>query len=73
MVKYVAMSSALKISGTQKRILARYLFEHLGNRFSPTQMAIRELTKGHADISLVGNCGLIMAKISRGQLSGGRK
>ena len=49
-VKYVAMLNSLKISGKQERILARYLTEHLGNSFCPTQMAIGKLTTGHADV-----------------------
>ena len=49
-VKYVAMLSSLKISGTQERILARYLKEHLGNSFCPTQTAVGKLTNGHADV-----------------------
>jgi hypothetical protein len=50
MVKYVAMLSALKITGVQERILARYLQEHIGNSFYLMQMAIAMLTKGCADI-----------------------
>ncbi len=50
MVKYVAMLSMLKITGAQERILTRYIQEHFGNSFCPTQMAIAMLTKGHADI-----------------------
>jgi hypothetical protein len=54
-VKYVAMISSLKISWTQQRqrILARYLKEHFGKRFCPTQTAVFELTNGHADV-LIG-------------------
>ena len=49
-VKYVAMLSELKISGMQERILARYLKEHLGNSFCPSQAAIGKLTEGHVNI-----------------------
>ena len=49
-VKYVAMLNSLKISGKQERILARYLTEHLGNSFCPTQTAVGKLTTGHADV-----------------------
>ena len=49
-VKYVAMLSSLKISGAQERILARYLKEHFGKSFCPTQTAVGELTNGHADV-----------------------
>ncbi len=49
-VKYVAMLSSLKISGIQERILARYLKEHFGKTFCPTQTAVGALTKGHADV-----------------------
>ena len=49
-VKYVTMMSALKITRARERILARYLREHLGSSFCPTQTAIEMLTKGHADI-----------------------
>ena len=49
-VKYVAMLSELKISGVQERILARYLKEHLGNSFCPSQAAIGKLTEGHVNI-----------------------
>ena len=49
-VKYVAMLRALKITGACERVLARYLQEHLGKSFCPSQTAIAMLMKGHADI-----------------------
>ena len=49
-VKYVAMLSALKITGAREQILARYLQEHIGKSFCPTQMAITMLKKCHVDV-----------------------
>ncbi len=70
-VKYVALLSALKITGAQERILARYLQEHLGNSFCPTQMAVALLTTGHANIHIDSKCRFIKAKKLRRRLNGG--
>ena len=49
-VEYVAMLSALNITGARERELTKYLRQYIGKAFCPTQNEMSMLTKGHTKV-----------------------
>ena len=50
MVKYAAMMSALNITGKKVRVLGKYMRQHLGPAFCPTQKSVLILAVGHTKV-----------------------
>ena len=49
-IQYVAMLSALGITGKKEKEMAKYLRHHLGNNFCPSQKNVASLAEGHAQV-----------------------
>ena len=49
-VKYAAMMSALNITGKKERVLGKYMIQHLGPAFCPTQRSMSILAQGHTKV-----------------------
>ena len=49
-VKYAAMMSALNITGKKERVLGKYMRQHLGPAFCPTQKSVSILAVGHTKV-----------------------
>ena len=49
-VKYAAMMSALNITGKKERVLGKYMRQHLGPAFCPTQKTVSILAVGHTKV-----------------------
>lgn len=49
-IQYVAMLSALGITGKKEKELARYLRHYLGKGFCPSQQNVAILAEGHAEV-----------------------
>jgi hypothetical protein len=50
MVQYAAMMSGLNITGKKERVLAKYMRQHLGAGFCPTQRSVSMLAEGHTKV-----------------------
>ncbi len=49
-VQYAAMMSALNISGKKERVLGKYMRQHLGPAFCPTQRSVSVLAERHTKV-----------------------
>ena len=49
-VQYVAMLSALNMTGMKERVLSKNLKQHIGKGFCPTQRGVLILAKGHTSV-----------------------
>ena len=49
-VEYTAMMSALNITGKKERVLGKYMRQHLGPAFCPTQRSVSILAQGHTKV-----------------------
>jgi hypothetical protein len=49
-VKYAVMMSALNITGKKERVLGKYMRQHLGPAFCPTQKSVSILAVGHTKV-----------------------
>jgi hypothetical protein len=49
-VQYAAMMSALNITGKKERVLGKYMRQHLGKSFCPTQRSVSILAEGHTKV-----------------------
>jgi hypothetical protein len=49
-VKYAAMMSMLNITGKKERVLGKYMRQHLGPTFCPTQKSMSILAAGHTKV-----------------------
>jgi hypothetical protein len=72
-VKYAAMMSALNITGKKDRVLGKYMREHLGPAFCPTQKACPFWLWDTPKSTLVACLGSTNAKKGRRRLSGRKK
>ena len=49
-VEYTAMMSVLNITGKMERVLGKYMRQHLGPAFYPTQRSVSILAQGHTKV-----------------------
>ena len=49
-VEYTAMMSLLNITGKKERVLGKYMRQHLGQAFCPTQRSVSILAQGHTKV-----------------------
>ncbi len=49
-VQYAAMMSALNITAKKERVLGKYMRQHLGQSFCPTQRSVSILAEGHTKV-----------------------
>jgi hypothetical protein len=49
-VEYTAMMSALNITGKKERVLGKFMRQHLGPAFCPTQRSVSILAQGHTKV-----------------------
>jgi hypothetical protein len=50
MVQYAAMMSALNITGKKERVFGKYMRQHPGPAFCPTQRSMSILAEGHTKV-----------------------